>query len=124
MRAETDRGMKIVQSTALGPCCPSGITTVSLSSLAVHSDSDDRCCNKDQVASGWQGLKGAHGVVGLSRSLRTLVTLQKVSSSIPDVSTVDKMTIRLFSSLSLCPPRDISTPIYLMLANSYALPLI
>ena len=92
--------------------------------LRLGSTVNDRCFNKDQIASGWLGLNGVHGVVGLSRSLRTLVTLQKVSSSIPYVSTVAKMTIRLFSSLSLCPSRDISTPIYLMLANSYALPLI
>lgn len=94
--SKTDRasGIKIAQSTVLGSCYPSGITTVSLSfrtvrALRLGSTVNDRCYNKDQIASGLLGLKGAHGVASLSRSLRTSVTLRKMSSSIPDVSTVD-----------------------------------
>ena len=52
--------------------------------------------SKDQIASECLVLVGAHGVVGLSRPLRTSVNLRKVSGSIPDVPTTDDL---LFSSL-------------------------
>ena len=32
----------------------------------VHPDEVNDRCSKDQIASGWVGLKGAHDVVGLS----------------------------------------------------------
>ena len=104
-RAETDLSIKIVQSTVLGSCYPSGITTINESFLSDRalrlgstSTVNDGCWNKDQIASGWLGL--GHMVLVFHFAS---VTLRRLSGSIPDVSTVDDRPFCFLPCASILP---------------------